>query len=364
MSRRKLCIVVAFGMAAAAFVGQGSIGFADRGSAAAGADTEGIRVAVDGRVELLSVLERLAGAPEYTRASTPYAAAVDSWFADHSGHEAVSMMRRLRVTNGISYDASMTLVPQIDDELNPVRPLSPLPHGVDLRWAGVDLESLLSEVRDFAFASRFDDFLATQAAYTTTVEERLTEMIAGRPIVDWFDASFADRPAAGYHVVPGLLTGDFSYGVHDGAAQIFAVVGLEAPDRQGLPSFGLLTEELLVHELAHSYVNPAVRARLDQISGPAPLLDAAQQAMEAQHYPTREIVVEESIVRALTVLYLSDEVSLPAALASVDRQVELGFVWTPQLVDAIDLARGAHDVAWTDEVLVTAAAGVLLADSD
>ena len=134
MSRRKLCIVVAFGMAAAAFVGQSSIGFADGGSATAGTGTEPIRVAVDGRVELLSVLERLAGAPEYMQASTPYAAVVDRWFADHSGHQAVSMMRHLRATNGISYDAPMTLVPQIDDELNPVRPLSPLPHGVDPRW--------------------------------------------------------------------------------------------------------------------------------------------------------------------------------------------------------------------------------------
>jgi hypothetical protein len=270
-------------------------------------------------------------------------------------------MRQLRATNGISYDAPMTLVPQIDAEFNPVRALSPQPAGVDARWAGVDLESLLTEVRGFAVASGFDGFLHTQAAYTTTVEQRLTEFLAGRPIADWFDNSFGGRQGSEYHVVPGLLTGDFSYSAHDGEDRIFAIVGLEAPDEDGSPSFGLLTEELVVHELAHAYVNPVVRARLDHFSGYSPLLDAAEQSMLAQHYPTREIVVEESIVRALTVLYLREEASASAAAASLDRQVELGFVWTAELVEALDAERDAFDGAWTDEALVAAAADVLLA---
>jgi len=362
--RRKPCMVVSFAVAAATSMALSPIGLGDGVPSAVATGTARIEVAVDRRVELLSVLERLAGAPEYTRASTPYAAAVDSWFAAQSGHVAVSAMRRLRATNGIGYDAPMTLVPQIDDELNPVRSLSPQPAGVDPRWVGVDLESLLSDVRAFSMAGRFDDFLATQATYTTTVEQRLTEFLASRPIAQWFDTSFGRRQGAGYHVVPGLLTGDFSYSAHDGGGQIFAIVGLEAPDQDGIPSFGLLTEELVVHELAHAYVDPVVRARLGRFSGRAPLLEAAQESMLAQHYTTREIVVEESLVRAATVLYLGDEVSPSAALASLDRQMELGFVWTADLVEALDVERDASHDGWTDEALIATAAEVLLRGSD
>ena len=57
-------------------------------------------------------------------------------------------------------------------------------------------------------------------------------------------------------------------------------------------------------------------------------------AMAQQHYPTREIVVQESIVRALTVVYLLDAVGDEAAGSSLD-QTASGFVWTRDL--ALDL---------------------------
>ena len=57
---------------------------------AIGSAGQRIDVGADARIELLSVLERLAGRPEYGVAATPYARAVDEWFAPFADDPAAS----------------------------------------------------------------------------------------------------------------------------------------------------------------------------------------------------------------------------------------------------------------------------------
>jgi hypothetical protein len=319
-----------------------------------------IMIGVDERIELFSVLERLAGRPEYNVADTPYARAADEWFAPYAEDPAVVAFQQLELSNGISYDAAITLAVHLDDQLAPTVPLDPRPEGLDPRWDGVDIAALLELVSAFATTARFDEFMAAQVEHVAAAEDAFRSFLLSRPLIGWFDLVFGVRDRASYHVVPGLLTGLMSFGPHVGTDHVYAVMSLEAPDENGVPVLSLLTEEYLVHEFAHTYVNPVVRANLEVFQGASPLLDAAVPAMEQQHYPTREIVVAESLVRALTVLYLYDEVSPDAALASLETQIGLGFVWTRDLVLALDAAADTSNGTLSDEQLVDAAATVLM----
>ena len=321
-----------------------------------------ITIGVDERIELFSVLERLAGRPEYGVADTPYARAADEWFAPYAADPAVVAFRELDVTNGIGYDAAMTLAVHLDDRLAPIVPLVPPPEGLDPRWEGVDIADLLDVVSAFAYTARFDEFMAAQLDYISAVEDAFRSFLGSRPLIDWFDGVFGVRDRATYHVVPGLLTGLMSFGPHAGADDAYAIMSLEAPDSHGVPVLTLFTEEYLVHEFAHTYVNPVVRTHMDAFDGPSPLLDAAAPTMAQQSYPTRDIVVAESIVRALTVMYLLDEVSRDAAVSSLETQIRLGFVWTRDLVLALGAAFVAGDGTLSDELMVDAAATVLMRD--
>jgi uncharacterized protein DUF4932 len=321
---------------------------------------ERVDVEVDARIELFSVIERLAGRPEYGVAATTYALAADDWFAPYVDDPAVVTFRELVRSHGIGYDAAMTLAAQLDENLAAVGPLDPLPEGLDRRWEGVDLANVLEEVRAFASTTRFDEFIASQHDYVSAVEEAFRSFLASRPVLDWFVGVFGTRAGAGYHVVPGLLTGLMSYGVHAGDDEIYAILSLEAPDPAGIPAIGLLTEEYLVHELAHSYVNPVVQGHVNRFEGPSPALEAAAPAMEQQSYPTREIVVQESIVRALTVLYLRDAVGIEAANSSLENHIGLGFSWTGDLALALDAAIRTDGGTLTDDSMIDAAARVLL----
>src|SRR5271169_266924 len=64
-----------------------------------------LRVMVDPRVELMSLIFRLAGNGEYNMAKVPiYSADADRQFAAFSNHAVVKLATRLREEHGVSFD--------------------------------------------------------------------------------------------------------------------------------------------------------------------------------------------------------------------------------------------------------------------
>ena len=102
-----------------------------------------LQIRVDPRVELLSVLFRLAGNPEYNQGKVPtYTADVEKQFGPFREHAAVRLARKLRQSHGVSYDACMSMAVHLTDvdELQTIVPLSPWPAGLDRRWTPDDVE--------------------------------------------------------------------------------------------------------------------------------------------------------------------------------------------------------------------------------
>src|ERR1051326_6797911 len=77
---------------------------------------------VDQRVELMSIIARLAGYGEYVNNSFKlYANDVDSYFEKYKQHPAVQFAIKIRESNGIGFDAVMTMAVH----LNPPPSLTP-----------------------------------------------------------------------------------------------------------------------------------------------------------------------------------------------------------------------------------------------
>ena len=76
----------------------------------------GVQIGVDPRVELLCIVFRLAGNPEYNRARIPaYVDDVERQFGPLRGHQVVALAKKLRQTRGISFDACMSLAVHLKD---------------------------------------------------------------------------------------------------------------------------------------------------------------------------------------------------------------------------------------------------------
>jgi hypothetical protein len=223
-------------------------------------------------------------------------------------------------------------------------PLEPWPSGLDKRWSGAPLAEYAELVASFAQEARLEEFLAGQRAYATGVEQRYRDALKGVAPVRWFDSYFGPLPQARFRLVPSLLNGQNNYGVHaalaDGALEVYQVLGMTELDEQGLPKLGAGLEGLLVHELAHSYVNPAVARLWDELGAPFERARAlVAKEMQAQAYGNASSVASESVVRAATTLYMLEVRGEAAAAAQLAYEEGRSFLWTQPLFEELRAGR-------------------------
>lgn len=301
-------------------------------------------VTVDPRVELMSIVFRLAGSPEYNHPSSrsPYAADVEKHFARFFGdderqcHAVIVMARKLRKERGISFDAVMSLAVHCDEKMRyPYdRPLERLDH----RWRMEDVRAFLALVRHFREASKFDAFFAAHRALYDAAVASHREIAEKSADVGWFDGFFGRKAEAKTVVILGLLNGPMNYGVGvrhpDGRETLTPVLGMYRFDDRGVPQPVPRFVPLLVHEIAHSYVNPIVDRHAALLAEPAaPLFRVKAPQMLKQAYSSWKIMMYESIVRAAVLEHLRQHGN--AVSQQVLDDYRIGFTWSSDLAQLL-----------------------------
>jgi hypothetical protein len=299
-----------------------------------------MEVVVDPRVELMSLIFRLAGNPEYNmpNSASPYADEVDAHFGPFKEHAVVQTARRLRRERGVSYDAVMSLAVHVKDTTTLAEriPFDEPPPRLDARWTPEAARAFLDEARAFVRESDFNAFIADHQAFYEQAAARLQKPLDRRDYVDWFDGFFGERPKARFTVIVGLLNGGGNYGAGvrfpDGTEQIMPIIGAYRFDGTGLPVFGPDVDGTIVHELCHSYTNPCVDAFADELepAGTA-IFPHREAAMQRQAYGNWKTMMYESMVRACTVRFTLAHDGPAAAQQEIKYNEGRGFTWTGKL---------------------------------
>ena len=313
------------------------------GSRAPAADHE-ITVKVDPRVELMSIIFRLAGHPEYNQpnSKSPYADDVEEHFGDFRKHAVIQTARELRATRGVSYDAVMGMAIHVQDvhELKPCIPFKRKPERLDARWKPAEADEFLQHARQFVEDTRFEEFFAQHKDLYEQTAARMSKKLRERAYLDWFNTFFGARPGAEFVVIPGMLNGGCSYGVGirypDGNEKICPVIGVWQFDAKGIPIFDQGFVGTVVHELCHSYTNALVDKYADQLE-PAgkKLYRRCQAIMQRQAYGNWKTLMYESMVRACVVRHFLAHDGKEAAKQEVRRQHDKGFKWTRKLANVL-----------------------------
>src|ERR1039457_5283131 len=176
------------------------------GQAAPGS-AHSLRVVVDPRVELMSLIFRLAGNREYNMARVKtYADDAEKQFGKFRDHAVVNLARELRNTHGVSYDAVMSMAIHLIDaeHLKLKLPLQPWPEGLDKRWTAPDVSNFLAAAQQFVKDSSFQEFLEQHRPLYQTTVARMQTLIEKEAHIEWFDAYFGPRPQASFTVALGL----------------------------------------------------------------------------------------------------------------------------------------------------------------
>ncbi len=296
-----------------------------------------VEVRVDERVELMSLVFRLAGNREYNQGAVAlYLQDVEKHFAAFKDHEVVALARRLRNTRGVSYDAVMSFAVHVDAQLKPLLPLDPRPPTLDGRWRPEEAARFLERLRDFAEVSGFNGFFTAHRTLYETAAARM-QAVMKEADLGWFDRFFGVRPGARFEVVLGMLNGGACYGastrVPGEPERLYCVLGVWATDAEGQPKFDRTMLPTVVHEFAHAFVNPLVYAREDELRAAGEILyPAVAEAMRAQAYGNWTTMMHESLVRASVVRYQQAMDGEAAVRWAIRQEETRSFRWMPELV--------------------------------
>jgi len=301
-----------------------------------------VLVTVDPRVELMSLIFRLAGNREYGTCAIPsYNNDVNEHFGPFKDHPAVKLAAELRKTRGVSYDAVMKMAVHMTDTVTFGEriPFSPQPASLDERWPAKDAREFLSLARKFAEETKFNEFYEKHQPLYRLAERRMQEVLDKNTRLDWFEGFFGPRKDADFHVILGMLNAGGSYGARltsGGREDLYCVLGVWKVDKQGEPVFTAGLASTVVHEFTHSYTNPLVDkfARELEASGKK-LYPLVADQMEQQAYGNWKTMMYESLNRACGLRYQLATGGDGALKSTADYEISRGFYWVPGLADVL-----------------------------
>jgi hypothetical protein len=310
---------------------------------AVAARAQELRAAVDPRVELMSILFRLAGNKEYRQCRVPlYDQAIDGYFAPYRDHQAVQLARSL----GVGFEAPMKIAAYVRDAdtLDERVPFDGPGAHLFEKWDAGQARAFLSAARQFAAETHFEDFLKSQQPLYEATNERLETFLQNKADLVWFIRFFGLPGPAVFAIVPGLANGAPSYAARvideNGAEEIYAIPGVSKVDAEGLPVFDSDWGVTMTHEIAHTYVNPAVdkfAARMEKAAGR--IYEAVAPAIERQSYGNWKTMLNESLARAVTIEYAVEHDGPEAARILIGKENSRSFFWISGLVDLLGAYR-------------------------
>lgn len=294
---------------------------------------------VDPRIELLSIVFRLAGNSEYNMDRFPrYTTDIDHHFSKYKDQPAVLMAKTLAEKNGVGYDAVMAMAVYLSapPALNPLVPFTKdIP---DPRWGEGNATEFVQKLRDFYRETNFQSFFAAQEPMYNLAETWFQAAVLSELDLSWYKKFYGEAPRGNFNVVLGMNNGGGNYGPRvvfaDGREELYAIVGCWSEDASGNPTYNAaqyLPE--LIHEFNHSFVNPVLDAREADFAGPAEQVYSHVAAqMKEMAYGDPKDMVNESIVRAAVILYFEAHQETAAHIRHrIVREQANGFVWMGKL---------------------------------
>ncbi len=309
-----------------------------------------VRAKTDQRIELLSIVFRLAGSPEYNMNQYKgYVADIDKWFAPCKNHPAVKLAKQLRRTRGVSYDAVMSMAIHLEQPPG-LNPLVPFKSSVlDKRWGKSGAAKFLRLLKDFYRESDFTGFYENHQAMYRIAEARMNKVLENIDF-NWFGQFYGVESGGRFNLVLGIGNGGGNYGPKvvypDGSEDLYAIIGTWLIDGEGMPDYNTSVLGTIIHEFNHSFANPLVDRNLSILeeSGKA-LFQPVRDQMSRMAYGSWKTVMYESLVRASSIQYFIDN---KATASQVQRfkvsEMSNGFLWTSQLVDLLGVYKSNRDL--------------------
>ncbi|MCP4613287.1 MAG: DUF4932 domain-containing protein [Planctomycetes bacterium] len=292
-----------------------------------------ITIEVDPRIELIGIVFRLAGNPEYNDGTLrPYAKAIERHFGDFDGHPVVKMAAQLRNTHLMSCDGPMSLAVHIDRNYRLRKTTEEWPSALDYRWEKQETAEFLEKLRQFAAETKFDEFFKAQSEIYEQGIRSCEGLIAPLNLGKWLGDFFGVKDCGDLRLVLGFTNGFGNYGARfkdERTSEKYAIIGMRPFDPANTVIFRPIQIGLTVHEFCHSFANPVVEKYMDRLQPAGERLFAAHgPVMRMRGYQKWESVMHETATRACVACFVRHSFEPMYKDYFLKDEVKAGFVWT------------------------------------
>ena len=296
---------------------------------------------VDQRVELVSIVFRLARAPEYNHNMyTSYTDKIRTHYKPYKDHKIIEFVKQMRETTGVAYDAPMFMAICLNDNLDPLVPFSDkIP---EARWGRENALEFVRLLKDFYRETNSAEFFRQLKETYQLASERFASVYEKLDVA-WYPAFYGQAPEEQFIIINALGNGGNNYGpqikLSDGQRKVYAIMGTGKTDQNGDPVYTMENYfPTLVHEFNHSFINHLIdkNRELFAQSGEK-IFEIVGTLMQQQAYGAWHMVFKESLVRAAVIRYMKDHDFTPAEVANETmNQLARGFYWIEDLVEELD----------------------------
>ena len=297
---------------------------------------------VDKRIELLSIVFRLAEQREYSyKLFKLYTDRIEQHFEQYKNHELIQFTKSIIKEREIGYDAVARMAINLDENLNLLTDVRPLTEA-DSRWDKENIEKFVLLLQRFYKDAEFDKFFNDNAELYAETIQRFSS-IYEQVDLNWYHNFYEKNPTETFSIIIGVGNGGSNYGLSldyiNGAKKNYAIMGMWSVDNDGMPvCIANQYFPVLIHEFCHSFVNYLIEKNNDAFrkSGEK-IFQVVKNKMERQAYLSWEIMSKEALVRASVIKYLKDHNFDKSDIDSLTNlEQNNGFLWIEELVDELE----------------------------
>lgn len=296
---------------------------------------------VDKRVEFLSIVFRIADAPDYNFDGIKlYIDKIQQYYSPYKNHELIHFIKKIQPEKGIYFGKVMCMAIHLDENFNPIIPFSDkIP---DTNWGKETAEEFVILLKKFYHDTKSEKFFKQNKSFYKKVSKRF-EPIYNKIDLNWFKTFYGKNPNENFLIINAIANGKANYGVSlqipNQERRVYAIMGASSSDEKGMPVFEVEKYfPTLIHEFNHSFVNYL----LDQ--NPVPfqkngeqIFEFVKDKMQKLYYDDWRVMLNEALVRAAVIKYMKDkQFSNQEIEKEIQEQIKEGFVWIEDLVAELE----------------------------
>ncbi|OFY40699.1 MAG: hypothetical protein A2X18_11615 [Bacteroidetes bacterium GWF2_40_14] len=317
---------------------------------------------VDNRVELMSIVFRLAGRAEYSSNELKqYVGKIEDHFGKYRNHELILYVKSVMNERGLGYDAVMSMAVNLDKNLFLRKDLAI--NSLDKRWGEECADKFTLLLRKFYVDADCEGFFKSNADFYKEVAKRFLPVYEQIDL-NWYKSFYGNVSSEKFTIINAPANGQGNYGVSvnykDGNKEASAIMGAWGTDSTGMPLFRIDDYfPTLLHEFNHSFINHINAKHSDLLKDCGEqLFSLVENEMRSQAYGNWLTMMNEALVRACVIKYMKDHDYADAAIQKETKsQIDRGFFWIGELVGELDKYSSQRDIYPSLESYVPRLAG-------